>query len=76
VDIGFTFLLGSSFVVCSALISYLVSDETIKGFTPIFMGVFFFGGIQLFAIGILGEYILRTHEIVRKKPYWVISNQL
>lgn len=74
--IGFTFLLGSTFVVCSALISYLVSDETIKGFTPIFMGVFFFGGFQLFAIGILGEYILRTHEIVRKKPYWVISNQL
>lgn len=38
------------------------------GTTPILIGVFFFGAIQAFFIGVLGEYIGSIHTQVRNMP--------
>ncbi|MDA9729447.1 glycosyltransferase family 2 protein [SAR86 cluster bacterium] len=38
------------------------------GIPTIIVALFFFGGVQLFFIGILGEYILAIFNQVRKKP--------
>lgn len=38
------------------------------GVTTVIVAIFFFGGIQLFTIGFLGEYIAAIHSQVRKKP--------
>jgi glycosyltransferase involved in cell wall biosynthesis len=38
------------------------------GVMTIIVAVFFFGGVQLFSIGILAEYILAIHGQVRRKP--------
>jgi len=38
------------------------------GVAPIVIGMFFFGSIQLFFIGILGEYIGSIHTLVQRRP--------
>jgi glycosyltransferase involved in cell wall biosynthesis len=38
------------------------------GITTLIVALFFFGGVQLFFIGILGEYILAIYNQVRRKP--------
>lgn len=38
------------------------------GVMTIIVAVFFFGGVQLFSIGVLAEYILAIHAQVRRKP--------
>jgi polyisoprenyl-phosphate glycosyltransferase len=38
------------------------------GIFSIIVAVFFFGGVQLFVTGLLGEYILAIYAQVRKKP--------
>lgn len=38
------------------------------GVMTIIIAVFFFGGVQLFAIGVMAEYILAIYAQVRKKP--------
>lgn len=38
------------------------------GIAPVLIGIFFFASIQLFFIGILGEYILSIHTQVLKRP--------
>jgi len=38
------------------------------GIMTIIIAVFFFGGVQLFSIGVLAEYILAIYAQVRKKP--------
>jgi glycosyltransferase involved in cell wall biosynthesis len=43
-------------------------DSFQLGTAPILIGVFFFGAIQAFFIGILGEYIGSIHTQVRKMP--------
>jgi glycosyltransferase involved in cell wall biosynthesis len=38
------------------------------GIAPVVIGMFFFGSIQLFFIGIVGEYIGSIHTLVQKRP--------
>jgi polyisoprenyl-phosphate glycosyltransferase len=41
------------------------------GLAPLEIGIFFFGSVQLFFIGILGEYIGAIHTQVQKRPHVV-----
>jgi len=38
------------------------------GMAPVVIGVFFFGSVQLFFIGLLGEYVAAVHTQVLKRP--------
>lgn len=54
-------------------LGYLVAklvfwDRFVLGTAPILIGFFFFASVQLFFIGILGEYINSIHIHVRKLP--------
>ena len=46
------------------------------GMAPILIGVFFFGSIQAFAIGILGEYILTIHTRSRNFPHVIEKERI
>jgi len=63
----------------SAVISFLVAlgyfvyklifwDNFQVGMAPLVIGVFFFSSVQLFFIGIIGEYIGAIHTQIRKRP--------
>jgi dolichol-phosphate mannosyltransferase len=45
----------------------------VQGFTTIVVCVLFLGGIQLLSLGILGEYIGRIYEEVKRRPQWVTA---
>jgi len=46
-------------------------NEFQLGLAPLVVGLFFFGSVQLFFIGILGEYIGAIHTQVLKRPHVV-----
>jgi glycosyltransferase involved in cell wall biosynthesis len=46
-------------------------DSFQLGLAPLEVGIFFFGSVQLFFIGILGEYIGSIHTQVQKRPHVV-----
>ena len=39
-----------------------------RGIPTLIVALFFFGGVQLFFVGVLGEYILAIYNQVRRKP--------
>jgi glycosyltransferase involved in cell wall biosynthesis len=43
-------------------------DSLSFGMAPILIGFFFFASVQLFFIGVLGEYIANIHTQVQKRP--------
>ena len=45
----------------------------VPGYATITIGLFFLSGIQLFSIGIVGEYISRIFLEVKKRPSYIIK---
>jgi glycosyltransferase involved in cell wall biosynthesis len=65
-----------SFLSLCVAMGYLVFkllywDSFQLGLAPLEIGLFFFGSVQLFFIGILGEYIGAIHTQVQKRPHVV-----
>ena len=46
------------------------------GMAPLLIGVFFIGGMQLFFIGLLGEYILNINRRIMNRPYVIEEKRL
>jgi len=40
------------------------------------IGLFFFSSVQLFFIGIIGEYIGRIYDQVKQRPYYIIREKI
>jgi dolichol-phosphate mannosyltransferase len=58
------------------LIARLFGDRTIQGWTSTVVIVLFLGGIQLLALGIIGEYIGRIFDEVKQRPHYVVAEVL
>ena len=43
------------------------------GFATIVISTLFLGGVQLVCIGILGEYLGRIYDEVKRRPQWVVA---
>ena len=67
--LGFGMSLISFLIAMGYLIAKLIFwDQFTLGTAPIIIGLFFFGSVQLFFIGIIGEYIGAIHTQVQKRP--------
>lgn len=66
-------LLFSVFVLSRKIIFW---DSYPLGQASLTIGVFFLGAVQLFFIGVLGEYILNINERIDKKPRVVIEEKI
>jgi glycosyltransferase involved in cell wall biosynthesis len=52
-----------------AFVSTLIwGQQALPGITSLLVGVFFIGGLQLFFLGLIGEYVLSIHGQVRPEP--------
>lgn len=54
------------------IISVILFGIDVPGYASIIVSVFFFGGIHLISIGILGEYIGRIYNEVKSRPSYII----
>jgi polyisoprenyl-phosphate glycosyltransferase len=61
-------LLSIFYAVIVGLLALFGQVQADKGIPTIIVALFFFGGVQLFFIGVLGEYILAIYNQVRRKP--------
>jgi glycosyltransferase involved in cell wall biosynthesis len=70
--LGFAVSFLSLLIAFGYLICKLVYWNSFQlGLAPLEIGLFFFGSVQLFFIGIVGEYIGAIHTQVQKRPHVV-----
>jgi glycosyltransferase involved in cell wall biosynthesis len=70
--IGFGFTLLSMCVIFYVGIRYFVSGNPVPGFPFLASILGLFSGAQLFALGIIGEYLARIHLRSMQKPPYVV----
>ncbi|WP_411767746.1 glycosyltransferase family 2 protein [Winogradskyella sp. A3E31] len=71
--LGFIISFVAFMFIMFAIFSHFVLKETITGWTSIIVSASFLGGIQLFSIGIIGEYISRINRNVQNRPLYIIE---
>lgn len=73
VILGFI-IAGFSFACAlQAIYAKFFTNKTVPGWTSILVSVLFLGGIQLIAIGILGEYLAKVYDEVKQRPLYIVE---
>jgi dolichol-phosphate mannosyltransferase/undecaprenyl-phosphate 4-deoxy-4-formamido-L-arabinose transferase len=77
-----TGLLGLSASVLSALaavyvlIKKIAGGMAVPGYASVVLLLLFFGGLTLFSLGIIGEYLIRLVATSERRPAWLIRKEL
>lgn len=71
--LGFTFMLFGAFILITVLTRYLIYGSPVAGFPFLASTIAIFSGVQLFCIGIIGEYVARMYTRMMDKPTYVIE---
>lgn len=73
--LGFTFALFGFLVLIYVVGRYLVQGGSVPGFPFLASIIAVFSGVQLFSLGIIGEYLARMHFRLMERPPYVIRSQ-
>lgn len=73
IGLGFGFL---GFIGVAYAVFGWATGQTVPGWTSVIVVVLLLGGIQLFVIGILGEYLGRLYLEAKRRPLFVIQQVL
>ena len=52
------------------------TGHTVAGWTSIMVSVWAIGGLQLLAIGVIGEYIGKTYLETKRRPRYIVKQYL
>lgn len=75
--LGFAMAIASFLIAMGYLVAKLIFwDQFSLGTAPLIIGLFFLGSVQLFFIGIIGEYIGAIYTQVQKRPLVVEKERI
>lgn len=72
---GFSFAIFGLLVLVYVIGRYLIQGGSVPGFPFLASTIAIFSGVQLFALGIIGEYLARMHFRLQDRPPYVIGEQ-
>jgi polyisoprenyl-phosphate glycosyltransferase len=56
-----------------ALYAKFILRQSPQGFTTLVVAIVFLSGVNLFFLGVMGEYVGRVYEEVKRRPHYVVS---
>jgi glycosyltransferase involved in cell wall biosynthesis len=66
---------GVAFIAIPVVIGLHFADSYLPGFGTITILILLIGGIQLIALGVIGEYIGRIYEEVKHRPLYIVGEE-
>ena len=70
--IGLLFCLVSFVFIIVIIIKTLVLGDPTSGWPSLVCIIFMVSGIQLFSLGIIGQYLSKTYLEVKKRPIYIV----
>jgi glycosyltransferase involved in cell wall biosynthesis len=74
--LGVMFAFLGVFSAVFTFVTYFVSDQIPSGWTTLSILISIFGGIQLFFLGIIGEYIGAIFDEVKSRPLYLVEERV
>lgn len=74
--LGLVFSAFGLFFTGVIIVNYFINDKTPSGWSTLSILVSVFGGIQLFFMGVLGEYIGAIFDEVKSRPLYLVENKI
>jgi dolichol-phosphate mannosyltransferase len=76
IKVGFTIAFISFLMGIYTFIRYQAGQITVLGYTSLLISIWFLSGIILAVLGIIGLYIGKTFEGVKKRPIYIIDQEI
>ncbi|MBQ1256981.1 MAG: glycosyltransferase, partial [Clostridia bacterium] len=73
--LGFIFAFAAAAIGVYALIS-LIAGKAVPGWTSTMLSIWLIGGVQLIALGLIGEYIGKIYTEVKRRPRFIVEEHL
>ena len=73
--IGLMFALMGVFIAMYVLIS-LLTGHVVPGWTSIMVSIWIIGGVQLIALGLIGESVGKVYSEVKRRPKYIVETYL
>ena len=70
---GMLFLFVAFVMILIIIFKTLIFGEPVAGYPSTMCVMFFIGGLQLFSIGILGQYMSKTYLETKKRPIYIVK---
>lgn len=70
---GFIILIINFILIAWSLISYLIGDAIMPGWTSTVLPIYFLGGLQMIFMGIMGEYIGKIYLETKGRPRYHVD---
>jgi len=67
---------GVAFIAIPVVIVLRIFDSYLPGFGSITIAILLLGGIQLIALGVIGEYVGRIYDEVKHRPLYIVREEL
>jgi dolichol-phosphate mannosyltransferase len=67
---------GLAFIAIPVVIGLRIADSYLPGFGSITIAILLLGGIQLIAIGVIGEYVGRIYDEVKHRPLYIVREEI
>lgn len=74
--LGFVTIIMAVFIFIYSLMAKYIFKTVTPGWTSIMIIISFFSGVQLFSIGLLGEYIARIYDESKNRPLYLIKQKV
>jgi dolichol-phosphate mannosyltransferase len=71
--VGLGVILLSAFLICFALYHKCITGKAVAAWASQLSSTAFFSGINLLGIGVIGEYVARIYDEVKRRPRYIVE---